>query len=261
MKAALAGALIAGLSLLAAPVAALDCRTERFENTTYDLCVVDLATDDLRLWLDRPDGKRYLSLGAVADATGTDGTLAFAMNAGMYHPDRAPVGHLVIEGKELMRVITSAGPGNFGMLPNGVFCWGEGQARVTESRAYARARPACRFATQSGPMLVIDGTLHHRFLPDSTSTRVRNGVGVRKDGREAVFAITRSPVTFHAFARFFRDQLGTGDALYLDGRVSRMYAPTLGRRDRGGRTVPSDLSLDLPGHEHWRLRLHPDDGA
>lgn len=218
---------------------ALECSSETFEDTRFDLCVVDLETDDLRIWLDQPDGTRFESLGRVAGAVEEAGeTLGFAMNAGMYHPDRSPVGHLIVDGREIRRVITSAGPGNFGMLPNGVLCWGEGRAQVVESRVYAEAPPGCRYATQSGPMLVIDGALHPRFLPDSTSFRVRNGVGVRANGREAVFAISATPVTFHHFARFFRDRLGTADALYLDGRVSRMYAPGIDRRDRGGRFGP-----------------------
>jgi len=98
------------------------------------------------------------------------------MNAGMYHPDRRPVGLFVQDGVELARIVTSAGPGNFGMLPNGVFCAGADFA-VIESRDFAARQPTCALATQSGPMLVIDGTLHPTFLADSTSRYLRNGVG------------------------------------------------------------------------------------
>lgn len=218
---------------------AMECSRISFEGATFDTCTVDLSKDDLRLWLDDESGERILSLGRLAEAVAAqDKTLSFAMNAGMYHEDRSPVGHLVIEGEQVMRVITSAGPGNFGMLPNGIFCWGGGTGAVVESRTYQAQLPDCRFATQSGPMLVLDGQLHPRFLPDSTSYRVRNGVGVTEDNQTAVFAISRFPVTFHRFARLFRDKLMTPNALYLDGRVSRMYAPQLGRKDRGGRFGP-----------------------
>jgi uncharacterized protein YigE (DUF2233 family) len=152
----------------------------------------------------------------------------------MFHPDFRPVGLLVIDGQERQPLVTGASEGNFGMLPNGVFCaGGDRPFRVIESRAYDRARPACRIATQSGPMLVIDGRLHPRFLVDSDSRHVRNGVGVSPDGQTAWFAISDRPVTFHEFGRLFRDGLGVRDALYFDGSISRLHAPALGRSDFG----------------------------
>ena len=86
---------------------------------------------------------------------------------------------------------------------------------------------------QSGPMLAIDGALHPRFLPDSDSYKIRNGVGVSADGTEAVFALSEAPVNFHTFARFFRDEMGLPNALYFDGTISRLFAPDLGRDDMG----------------------------
>jgi uncharacterized protein YigE (DUF2233 family) len=82
-------------------------------------------------------------------------------------------------------------------------------------------------------MLVIDGRLHPRFLPDSTSRYIRNGLGTSPDGRKVVFAISRNPVTFHEFGSFFKDSLGLTNALYLDGNISRIYAPGEGWNDPG----------------------------
>jgi uncharacterized protein YigE (DUF2233 family) len=56
----------------------------------------------------------YWQFSAVENNTGR--TLAFAMNAGMYHEDRDPVGHYVEDGVQ-ESVISSDGPGNFGLLP------------------------------------------------------------------------------------------------------------------------------------------------
>ena len=154
------------------------------------------------------------------------------MNGGMYHPDRQPVGLYIEDGTEITGIVTREGPGNFGLLPNGVLCLTDTSAAVIESRAFDADPPACRDATQSGPMLVIDGTLHPRFLVNSDSRNFRNGVGVREDG-SLVMAISDTPVTFHQFGRLFRDVLETPNALFLDGRISRLHAPELDRSDFG----------------------------
>lgn len=220
-------------ALVAAGAAEAACREVAHEGRGYTVCEV-AAEDDLRLFLTAPDGRPYGTFERVDEGLAAEGrALVFAMNAGMYHPDRQPVGLYLENGEEAQRLITSPGPGNFGMLPNGVFCIRGGGFAVVESRAFAAAPPECRYATQSGPMLVIDGALHPRFLPDSTSRFLRNGVGVSVDGRRALFAISDAPVSFHEFARLFRDGLGTPNALYFDGRVSRLHAPELGRSDLG----------------------------
>ena len=113
-----------------------------------------------------------------------------------------------------------------------MFCISE-ELRVWEREAFAEMQPECRYATQSGPMLVIDGALHPRFLVDATSRYIRNGVGVSADGTRAYFVISDNPVTFHEFGSLFRDHLKTPNALYYDGKVSRLFAPDLGRSDSG----------------------------
>ena len=223
------------LALFMAPVLpglaqAVTCRDVMFDDQSYTTC--DVAPgEDLRLFLNG-DELPYASFAAVDVALEAKGKqLAFAMNAGMFHPDLAPVGLYIENWVERARLITSDGPGNFGLLPNGVFCVGESFA-VIESRAFAETRPACRYASQSGPMLVIEGALHPRFAAGSDSLYYRNGVGVTEDGH-AHFVISNEVVNFHSFARFFRDVLGTPNALFFDGSVSRLYAPMLERHDAG----------------------------
>jgi uncharacterized protein YigE (DUF2233 family) len=210
------------------------CRAVTHDGASYTVCTFSAAEHDIRLWhTDRTDALLG-SFTAVDRMLRREGArLAFAMNGGMYHDDRAPVGHYVEDGRQKVGLIEGDGPGNFGLLPNGVFCWGGGRAAVIETTVYAAARPDCRYATQSGPMLVIDGALHPRFLVKSDSTHIRNGVGVAADGVTVHFAISNERVNFHAFGRLFRDALGVPDALYLDGKVSRLYAPELERADPG----------------------------
>ena len=230
---AIAAALFAGLMALGAAPALAACTQTEFEGQSFTTCTAR-AGDDLRLFLNDDSGALYGSFARIDAALGRRGQrLVFAMNAGMFHPDRRPVGLYIEEREQAARLVTRAGPGNFGMLPNGVFCIQDEAFRILESVSYGEAPPDCRFATQSGPMLVIDGALHPRFLPESTSLNIRNGVGVSEDGQDAYLVISDSPVTFDRFARFFRDALGLKQALYLDGRVSRLYAPELNRADWG----------------------------
>jgi len=221
-------AAIALLCLLAAPAVACEQITHR--DARFTVCEV---APDARVELFLRDEAGDI-LGAFSSVKSrVDGTVVMAMNAGMYHDDRRPVGLYIEDGVQEAPIVTRAGPGNFGLLPNGVFCLREGRSDIIESRTFAAKPPACTDATQSGPMLVIDGALHPRFLPDSTSRNIRNGVGTSADGKRVVFAISDEAVTFHEFGTLFRDTLGLPNALYFDGRISRLYAPAVGRNDFG----------------------------
>ena len=220
------------LLLLISPVAqAATCTDTVFEGTSYTVCDVAVS-ENVRLFQSGPNGP-YGSFAAIDKALAQQGlALGFAMNAGMFHRDLAPVGLYIENGQEMTRLITSDGPGNFGLLPNGVFCVGD-RFSVLESLTYAATKPACRYATQSGPMLVINGALHPRFVTNSESVNIRNGVGISADGTRAAFVISNAEVNFYTFARFFRDALALPNALYFDGSISRLYAPQLGRHDGG----------------------------
>lgn len=230
------GALVA----MTLPAVADLCDTRDFEGVSYAVCTVQAADQDrLRLWLDGPDGKVLGDFSSVRGTLGAGEVLGFAMNAGMFHADYSPVGLYRADGVERGQIVTAGGGGNFGMRPNGVFCVGaKAPFQVIESRRFARLDPACRLATQSGPMLVIDGDLHPRFLADATSRYIRNGVGVSADMQTAWFVISDRAVTFHQFARFFRDELSARNALYFDGSISRLYAPAINRADWGRRMGP-----------------------
>ena len=225
------------LTLLAAPAAAVDCDDVTFDGRSYTFCAVNPAREELRMFLRDEEGEIFGNFSTIEESLGGR-TLAFAMNGGMYHDDRDPVGLYIEDGEEVMRLVTNAGPGNFGLLPNGLLCIEDGAARVWETLAFEAAGPACRDASQSGPMLVIGGELHPKFLPESTSRFIRNGVGTNAEGTLAVFVISNEPVTFYEFARLYRDYFELPDALYIDGKVSRLHAPQLGRSDFGFQLGP-----------------------
>ncbi|MGN7882045.1 phosphodiester glycosidase family protein [Ensifer sp. 22460] len=216
---------------LAGPTAGA-CRDVSHLGQDYVACSFDPAESDIRLYNKDQAGVPFRSFRALSlELRHRDEYMSFAMNGGMYHDDLSPVGLHIEEGREQAPLNTNTGWGNFHLLPNGVFYIDDGKAGVMAAEAYRDAGITPRFATQSGPMLVIDGKLHPRFLPDSTSLKTRNGVGVTENG-EVVFVISKRPVRFHDFATLFRDTLDCPNALFLDGTISSVYAPEIDRHDR-----------------------------
>lgn len=208
------------------------CREIVFEASRFTHCIADRATMRIELRLDGPDGRPLGSLTALSEsAAGED--VVLAMNAGMFDEMGEPIGLYVEHGEESVKLNRNKGAGNFHLLPNGVF-WGDGKAwHVATTEVYAARKGAApRFATQSGPMLVIGGELHPDFAADGESRHFRNGVGVDTEGR-AHFVISDDLVSFGKFARVFRDVAKTPDALYLDGAVSALWDPAHDRLDGG----------------------------
>lgn len=225
------GVAIVWLSTQGDAWAAGPCSPLQFSGSGFVVCVFDPARDDLRLFWRGADLKPYGDFTAVAEALKARGReLVFAMNGGMYEKDLSPVGLYVEDGKRLQRADTREGDSNFHLKPNGVFWIGDKIAGVLETSRYLANPPPARFATQSGPMLVIDGRIHPRILPTGVSEKIRDGVCVR-DGSNVIFAISEREVTFHAFALLFKDGLSCANALFLDGSVSSLYAPEVKRDD------------------------------
>ena len=155
--------------------------------------------------------------------------LLFAMNAGMYQVDRSPVGLYIENGRTYKQINMRSGTTNFTMKPNGVFAVSANGPMVVESNQYKKLKVPIRIATQSGPMLVIDGKINPKFSVDSQSKFIRNGVCVI--GSKAFFAISETRVNFYEFARYFKEKLNCKNALYFDGNVSSLYSVDLKRSD------------------------------
>jgi uncharacterized protein YigE (DUF2233 family) len=212
------------------------CKQLSHDLSTYQVCEVDLRKAAVQLYWRRPDGAPYGYLQSLPRSLGgKTQELLFATNAGMFDPTYRPVGLYVEQGEELVRANTKSGYGNFHMKPNGVFFVRGDTAGVLETNAYLKLRPAVDLATQSGPLLVINGRLHPKFDRASSSLKPRTGVGVRAPNT-VVFAISEGEVSFAAFARLFRDRLKCSDALFLDGgSASSLYLPA---RGVGGNLLP-----------------------
>ncbi|HEV7661019.1 MAG TPA: phosphodiester glycosidase family protein [Allosphingosinicella sp.] len=213
-----------------AETAAAACESRDFEGSAFTICRYDRRRDEIAFFLDGRTG-RLRSLAALETELGPRANrLRFAMNAGMYDETGAPIGLYVAQGRQRHAINRRPGAGNFHLLPNGVFTVAaDGRVAILPA---ARYDPAARplWATQSGPMLVIDGALHPAIQPNGPSLHIRNGVCVA-DPNTAWFAISEQPVSFGRLARLLRDRLGCRNALYLDGSVSSLWDRPARRRD------------------------------
>lgn len=150
-------------------------------------------------------------------------TLVFGTNGGMYRKNNSPQG-LYIENKiQKAKVDTTNGNGNFYLKPNGVFyIKTDKTTNICLTNDFVNDGKI-KYATQSGPMLVINGKIHYAFKKNSTNLNVRNGVGVLPNN-EIMFVMSKKEINFYEFAEYFKNN-GCKNALYLDGFVSRTYLP------------------------------------
>ena len=238
VKRVLSAAALAVTLLGATTAQAQRCAEERFEDAGYTVCTIDPAASDLRLFWKDARGEPYRTFSNVANAVSEQGLeLVLAVNAGMYRSDFSPLG-LYVENGEILRPADTTsieGPSrqipNFYKRPNGIFFLGETGAGILPTDEFLDTQPTVRFATQSGPMLIIRDKLHPAFIPGSTDKTRRSGVGVCEGGKIR-FAISNGAVNFHDFARLFRDRLACPNALFLDGgRGVGLYLPGMGRND------------------------------
>ena len=206
------------------------CSSVEFENVPLTHCIADPAQHRIRTALADTDGEIFASLDSFSQ-TVDQATIAFAMNGGEFVRGGRPIGYYVESGERLVELDREDGSGNFYLKPNGVF-YGTGGAWeiMTTDRFYSTVGARPEFGTQSGPMLVIGGELHPEIQDNGPSRAVRNGVGIDADGR-AHFVISEAPLSFGQLARFFRDELNTPNALYLDSNVSSMWDPATARLD------------------------------
>jgi uncharacterized protein YigE (DUF2233 family) len=189
---------------------------------------VDLNKQHLGFYWKNEKGELYSNFNSLKEQLQRDGQkLTFAMNGGMYNKYSSPQGLFIEKGKILANIDTvKSGYGNFYMQPNGVFYITNDNEAVVCVTDGVGSQENIKYATQSGPMLLIDGMMHPRFIEGSSNLHIRNGVGILPDGK-LLFAMSKEKINFYDLASYFK-QNGCKNALYLDGFVSRTYLPSKG---------------------------------
>lgn len=206
------------------------CKAVTFEGVSLTHCIADPELHTIGTGLAPSSGDRFGTIEGWA-AGRDEGKFAFVMNGGMYGDDLKALGYFVRDEDRLVELNRGEGSGNFYLKPNGVFFGTGGKWRILDSDTFLRTvgtRP--EFGTQSGPMLVIGGKLHPEIQDNGPSKAIRNGVGIDSAGK-AHFVISNAPLSFGQLARFFRDEIKTPNALFLDGNISSLWDPATGRMD------------------------------
>ena len=196
------------------------------ENPNILSYVVNPKIQDLKCYWKQENDSSYSNFKRLKETLQNNGKqLIFATNGGMYNKDGSPQG-LYIEDFKILSEIdrTIKGYGNFYLQPNGVFYITDAKEAKIVTTSRFKTNETIQYATQSGPMLVIDGALHSKFNKGSNNLNIRNGVGVLPDGR-LLFAMSKKKINFYDFATYFKDN-GCKNALYLDGFVSKTYLPS-----------------------------------
>ncbi|OOQ58702.1 phosphodiester glycosidase family protein [Mucilaginibacter pedocola] len=194
------------------------------DNDTLLTYRVDPKKQELKLYWRNTKGQNFGSLQNLKTAVESNKQqLLFAMNGGMYKPDDTPVGLYIENGKTLSPLDTGTANGNFYLKPNGVFYITKNNTAAVCTTPNFKDNGQIKYATQSGPMLVINGEIHPALKESSPNKNIRNGVGILPDG-SVLFVLSKQPVNFYDLANYFKQQ-GCKNALYLDGFVSRAYLP------------------------------------
>jgi len=186
--------------------------------------VVDPKKQDLKLYWKDEKQQNFKSIQNLKTALEkSHKKLEFAMNAGMYKEDNSPLGLFIEEHKTKAALNKKSGEGNFYLKPNGVFyITTDNSAAICNTTNFVDSGKI-KYATQSGPMLVINGKIHSAFKEGSTNLNIRNGVGILPNNK-IVFVMSKKEINFYDFANYFKS-MGCKNALYLDGFVSRTYLP------------------------------------
>ncbi|AUP79641.1 phosphodiester glycosidase family protein [Flavivirga eckloniae] len=200
--------------------------SHNFEDPRFVIHTVDLKQQTLKFYWKNDHGvsiKNHKNLKKHLDHKSQK--LIFATNGGMYLKDGTPQGLFIENGIVKTPLDTlKKDYGNFYLEPNGVFYLTKDNKGVVCKTETFKLSKTITYATQSGPMLVIDNKIHPVFKKGSKHLHIRNGIGVLPDGN-LLFAMSKDLISLYDFAEFFKNN-GCKNALYLDGFVSRTYLPS-----------------------------------
>lgn len=200
------------------------CDDKIKEDKNYVIFEANPKKENIQFYWKNKNGETLKNIGNLKNYIQSNNqVLKFAMNGEMFEINNIPKGLYIHDSEMLNKINTSTENGNFYLQPNGIFYIAKNKIpQISETKKFKYNKDV-EFATQSGPMLLINGNINPIFQEQSKNLNIRNGVGVLENGN-AVFVMSKKDVSFYNFALLFK-KLGCKKALYLDGFVSRSYYP------------------------------------
>lgn len=217
-----------------------------FKETACNVFVANMDSVSIKMHWKNREGKNYYSIKTLLTSLENQKEEPVMItNAGMYTMNHEPQGLFIEKHGNELRQIDTTNPktdANFYLKPNGIFFIDTlGKAYIETTEEYINhlkdKKSSAMYATQSGPMLVIDGAIHPAFVQGSPNRKIRSGVGII-DNKHVVFAISKEDMNFYDFALMFKDIFGCKDALFLDGVISLMYLKDIDSNVLGGQFGP-----------------------
>ena len=219
----------------------------KFKGMEFDIFITNTDSNEISMHLKSPGkGKNYSNIIGLLNSEVLKGRKVLMItNAGMYTSSHEPEG-LFIENRrpinELDKKIIPNTDLNFYMKPNGVYFIDTAEvnyiSKTEDFEGYVKKNKInVKYATQSGPMLVIGGEIHDKFKVGSPNLNIRSGVGIISD-KKTVFIISKTETNFYDFGVLFKEVFNCKNALYLDGAISLMYINDIAPNERGGNFGP-----------------------
>ena len=223
----------------------------QFKNSSYSVYVIKIDTASIKKFSLIPNYVHLTYSDFIEENIANHDSNIFAINGCINNDNGSPLGLYISDNSELNSLNTSDGNGNFFLKPNGVISFTNKDVFITESYQFKKTSNIIN-AVQSGPMLVVNDSIHPAFNINSNNKNIRCGVGVftENNSKYLVFSISNEPVTFYNFASLFKEHFHCKNALCLESTNSVMYFKSRG-------VINSEASKDVGSY----IVYNPKNGA
>jgi uncharacterized protein YigE (DUF2233 family) len=200
-----------------------------FLANTYSAFVIKISPETMRKFDIYQNDSMYRHQTFLKNLKTHDSTF-FLINACISDTNCRPIGYFVKNTQIIQPANLKDGSGNFYLKPNGALLLSSDDAVICESGQINKYHGVI-LGIQSGPMLLINGSINRQFNQNSSNKKLRCGVGQFSNSKREkflVFCISDNEVTFYDFASLFKVKFNCDNALCLESMGCTMYFPNQG---------------------------------